>query len=291
MHPNLFKMSKLFSFILFLLCFQTLVAQTDQKSHTVLVSVAPYEYIVKRIVGDTQNILLLVPPGSSPHYFEPNAKQVLAAGKSDIWFLMGEGFERKALPPIKEYNPQIKIVDLRAGINLLYESCATCAGHGEPDPHIWMSPRDAKKQAKVIADTLISVYPEHKQLYEQNLVQLDKDFDTLDHQLSEMFSSYQGRTIMVSHPAYAYFCRDYGLIQLPIEFEGKDPSPKKLTTILENARSAKINTIFIQAQHSSKGAKLIANEIGAKIVTIDPLSENYLENIREIAKKFFNSFK
>jgi zinc transport system substrate-binding protein len=284
-------MFKLFRFILLFLSFQSLTLLADEKSHTVLVSVAPYEYIVKRIVGDTQKVLLFVPAGASPHYFEPNAKQVLAAGKSDIWFLIGEGFERNALKPIKEYNPRIKTVDLRQGIDLIYETCATCAGHGEPDPHIWLSPNEAKKQANRIAETLIAVYPEQKQLYEQNLDQLQNDLNTLDNELKKLFAPYQGRAIMVSHPAYAYFCRDYGINQLSIEFEGKDPSPKQLTTILEKARSTKIHTIFIQAQHSSKGAKLIANEIGAKIDTLDPLAENYLENIREISKKFLNSFK
>lgn len=262
-----------------------------QESHTVLVSIAPYEYFVKRIVGDTQKVLLLVPPGSSPHYYEPNAKQVLEAAKSDIWFLMGESFEKKALPPLREYNKNLKTVDLREGIDLIYEACCCCAEHGDPDPHIWMSVKDAKKQAQTIAETLISVYPEHKQLYEQNLAALQKDLESLDQEIETMLYPYKGRAIMVSHPAYAYFCRDYGLVQLSIEFEGKDPSPKQLTSILEQARKAKINIIFIQAQHSSKGARLIAKEIGAQIDTIDPLSENYLENIREIATKFFNSLK
>jgi zinc transport system substrate-binding protein len=153
-----------------------------------------------------------------------------------------------------------------------------------------MSPRNVKKQAQKITHTLISVYPEHQHLFEKNLHELTNELDTLDYEISILLEPYKGRSIMVSHPAYAYFCRDYQLVQLPIEFEGKDPSPKQLTKILEQSRSAKISTIFIQMQHSSKGAYLIANQINAKIETIDPLSENYLENMRIISKKFFNSF-
>jgi zinc transport system substrate-binding protein len=286
-------MSYFFKVFLLILCLQGISAQAepaDTRSHSILVSIAPYEYIVKRIVGDTEKVILFVPSGASPHYFEPNAKQVLIAAKSDIWFLMGEAFEKNALNPIQGYNSHLKAVDLREGIDLLYDSCSCCAHHGDPDPHIWMSPRNVKKQAQKITHTLISVYPEHQHLFEKNLHELTNELDTLDYEISILLEPYKGRSIMVSHPAYAYFCRDYQLVQLPIEFEGKDPSPKQLTKILEQSRSAKISTIFIQMQHSSKGAYLIANQINAKIETIDPLSENYLENMRIISKKFFNSF-
>ncbi len=283
-------MSTLFRVFLVVFAMLSIEAHADDRSHSVLVSVAPYEFIVKKIVGDTQKVILFVPSGSSPHYFEPNAKQVLAAGNSDIWFLIGESFESNALPSIRQHNPKLKTVDLREGINLIYESCCQCAEHGDPDPHIWMSPRETEKQAKIITQALISIYPEHQQLYEQNLSQLLQELDSLDKNTTTMLAPYKGRAIMVSHPAYAYFCRDYDLKQIPIEFEGKDPSPKQLIRILEEARAAKITIIFIQAQHSSKGARLIAKEIGAKIESIDPLSENYIENIQEISKKFFNSF-
>lgn len=276
---------------LFKVFFTMLVMLSLKAYASILVSVAPYEFIVKKIVGDTQQVLLFVPSGASPHYFEPNAKQILAAGKADIWFLIGESFERNALPSMKQHNPRLKNVDLRKNIPLIYESCRHCAEHGDPDPHIWMSLKETQKQAKTIADTLISIYPEQRELYENNLSQLLQEIDSLDKNITTMLAPYKGRAIMVSHPAYAYFCRDYDLIQLPIEFEGKDPSPKQLTKILEEARAAKIHTIFIQAQHSSKGARLIANEIGAKIDIIDPLAENYLENIQEISKKFLNSFE
>jgi zinc transport system substrate-binding protein len=91
---------------------------------------------------------------------------------------------------------------------------------------------------------------------------------------------------MVSHPAYAYFCRDYQLKQLSIEFEGKDPSPRQLTSVLTRARQAGIKTVFIQMQYNNKGAQLIAKELGAKIVTLDPYAENYFIMMREIASHF-----
>ena len=113
-----------------------------------------------------------------------------------------------------------------------------------------------------------------------------QELDLLDREIVAMLQGLTSRTIMVSHPAYAYFCRDYDLEQLPIEFEGKDPTPKQLTRVLQQAREFKIGKIFIQAQHSGKGARLLAKEIGADVVVLDPLGENYLENMRTIARHF-----
>jgi zinc transport system substrate-binding protein len=93
----------------------------------------------------------------------------------------------------------------------------------------------------------------------------------------------KNRTFMVGHPAYAYFARDYNLTQLPIEFEGKDPSPRQLTRVLTQAREAHIKTIYVQPQHSRKGADLIADHIGANVVMLDPYSGNYMVNLRNIA--------
>lgn len=93
------------------------------------------------------------------------------------------------------------------------------------------------------------------------------------------------RTILVSHPAYAYFCRDYNLTQLSIEFEGKDPMPQQLTKILETARDLKVKKIFIQPQFQNKGAKLIAKELDAELITLDPYSEDYFEMMREIGNR------
>lgn len=94
------------------------------------------------------------------------------------------------------------------------------------------------------------------------------------------------RTVMVGHPAYAYMARDYDFKQLSVEMEGRDPSPQQLTNILNEARAAKIKKIFTQPQYSNKGAKLIAEEIGAQIVTLDPYSADYLNSMLNIANAF-----
>ncbi len=260
----------------------------EQHSHNIVVSIAPYKYFVDAIAGDTVKVGLLVPPGASFHTFEPTPKQVLQAGNADIWFRVGESFETKALPALQAHNPHLRIVDLRHGVDLITVDEAGhhgCCHVGGADLHIWLSPKQAKIQAKAIAEALIAAYPEHKELYQKRLESLLKDLDDLDKEIAETLKPLKNRTMMVSHSAYAYFGRDYHLKQLPIEFEGRDPSPKQLNATLNEARKDHIKVIFIQPQYSSKGAALIAKELGAQLVILDPYSEDYFAAMRDIAQR------
>lgn len=260
--------------------------QANEPPH-VLVSVAPHQFFVQKIAGSTAIVDLLVPTGASAHTFEPKPKQMISASKADIWFRIGEGFEDRAIKVFQSYNPTMAIVDLRKGIDLIYAQC--CHKHHGEDLHFWLSARLAKIQANTIAEALINAYPENRDLYTANLTKFHEELDQLDQDITEILKPMKDRTILVSHPAYAYFCRDYNLTQISIEFEGKDPTPQILTKTLTLAREHSIKSVFIQMQYNNKGAKLIANEIGASVVTLNPYSENYLVSMLEIAHAFAQS--
>lgn len=272
-----------------------LFAVQDTATHkpSVIVSVAPHKFFVEKIAEGTVTVDLMVPAGASSHTFEPTPKQMLNASKADLWFQIGEGFEPRASGALRSHNSGMQLVDLRKDLSLIYDSdCSKghcCAAHAKADcvdPHFWLSARQAKIQAKTIADALSQRYPQNANLYAQNLTLFSQQLDTLDHEITHLLASLKNRTVMVSHPAYAYFCRDYQLQQLSIEFEGKDPAPQQLTKILEQARKEKIKTIFIQMQYNNKGARLIANEIDARVVTLDPYAEQYFDTMRAIAHQF-----
>lgn len=263
-------------------------------SKIVLVSVAPHKFFVERIAGGTLTVDLLVPAGASSHTFEPTPKQVLNASRADLWFQMGEGFEPRAAKALRSFKPEMQLIDLRIGVDLIVglpgEAACSCHAHRDAaDPHFWLSAREAKKQAVTIARALSQRYPEHCETYENNLKNFHSELDDLDKEISALLNFASKRTIMVSHPAYAYFCRDYRLKQLSVEFEGKDPTPQQLTRILQQAKSDHIDKIFIQMQYNNKGAKLIASTIGASIVTLDPYAENFMGSMREIAAQFAQS--
>lgn len=268
--------------------------ETPPSKPSVLVSVAPHKFFVEKIAGNTLSVELMVPAGASSHTFEPTPRQMLNASRADLWFQIGEGFEPRASAALKNHHPEIALVDLRQGLDLIYDSdCSKghchCSGHasaGCADPHFWLSARQAKIQAETIASALSKRYPQHAKLFDENLQLFTKELNALDDQISKLLAPLNNRTIMVSHPAYAYFCRDYQLKQLSIEFEGKDPSPRQLTKVLTEARRENIKSIFIQLQYNNKGARLIAREIGAKVITLDPYAENYIEAMLEIASHF-----
>lgn len=260
----------------------------------VLVSVAPHKFFVEKVAGESVVVDLMVPAGASSHTFEPTPKQMLNASHADIWFQIGEGFEPRASKALIGHHPEMQLIDLRKGVDLIYDKVGCCQHHrqhahgsnGCIDPHFWLSLRQAKIQAKTIADSLSACYPQNAKLYEENLAKFTEELQSLDGELTALLTPLKNRVIAVSHPAYAYFCRDYSLHQLSIEFEGKDPSPRQLTNILTQARRNHIKTIFIQMQYNSKGARLIAHELGANIVTLDPYAEQYFSAMRSIAQSF-----
>ena len=257
---------------------------------TVLVSIAPYKLFVERIAGETVTVMLMVPAGASAHTYEPTPRQMLAASNADFWFRLGESFETRAIAALKAHNPKMDVVDLRQGVEMITVdpmSGHCCCCHADcQDTHIWLSARQAKIQVNTIAEALIKRYPQNAERYRKALNALIQELDELDKQISAILQPLKQRTILVSHPAYAYFCRDYDLKQLSIEFEGKDPTPQQMNSIFTKAREAGLKRVFIQMQYNSKGARLFAQELGGKVVILDPYSEHYFKSMLEIAKQF-----
>jgi zinc transport system substrate-binding protein len=259
---------------------------------TVLVSVAPHQFFVEKIAKGTVQVQLMVPAGASAHTYEPTARQMMTAAKAEMWFRIGEPFENKAIAALKSHHPSIEIVDLRQGLDLISHDrnhpggggCSCCPG--AVDLHFWLSARQAEIQAKTIADTLSKTYPGYANFYQSNLLIFKQELKELDEKIIRVLASLKNRRILVSHPAYAYFCRDYDLEQFSIEVEGKDPSPQQMTKLLCLARQYNFRTIFIQMQYNNKAAKLVAETLGARLIVLDPYSEQYLSSMLEIADAF-----
>lgn len=161
---------------------------------------------------------------------------------------------------------------------------------GIPDPHIWLSPLLVLKQTRAILNALCKLDPQYRLVYESNFRNFSSRVKELDDDLKQTL---QGKEIqfMVFHPAWGYFAHDYGLRQIPIEIEGKDPKPAELKRLIEYARERKIKVIFVQPQLSSTSAQVIAGEIGAQIAYADPLAPDWMANLREVANKFMGALR
>lgn len=264
-----------------------LFAFAQVEKPTVLVTIAPYAYFVERIAGGTVQIETLVPPEMNIHIYEPSPRLVQTSGNAQVWFRIDEPFEQKILKAFQERNPKMQIVNLQNGLPLLNEDNlirASCGHyHGGKDLHTWASPRLALQQSQMIADTLISLYPKQKDFYQRNFETLAADLRALDQDLASALTPFKGEAILISHPSLGYFCRDYGLIQLSVECEGKDPRPKDVEQILELAKVYKVRCVLVQKGFNNRGAYFFSSKLKLHNYQIDPYARDYLNNMQKIA--------
>jgi len=198
--------------------------------------------------------------------------------------------KKKIVKALEERDPNIHIVNLQEGLDLLSGDDATeltpCLGHARHagrDLHTWLSTKLALKQSQMIADTLIALFPEHKESYQKNFNQLALDLQFLDRDLARLLAPYKGDAILVSHPALGYFCKDYDLIQLSIECEGKEPGPKDIEQILQKTEIYHVRCVLLQKGFSERGAMRIGTKLQLPIYRIDPYAKDYLKNMQQIA--------
>ena len=251
-----------------------------ESNPTVFVSIAPQKSFVERIADDLVEVEVLVPPGASPVTHEPTPRQMLALAEATVWFRIGVPFEDTWAPRIRANFPQLSIIDTRSGIDLQ----STSARGGRPDPHIWMSPRLVMKQAETIRDALIDLLPENEEAFRAGHAAFAAELADLDEELTARFAGLTQRRFMIYHPALGHFARDYGLEQIAIEIDGREPGPASLTRIIQQARKADIYVIFVQQEFSRSAADAVARAIDGEVISIAPLAENTLENIRSIAE-------
>lgn len=264
----------------------------------VYVSILPQAYFVERVGGRRVDVSVMVGPGHSPATYEPMPKQMAGISQAKLYFRIGVPFESVWMERISKANPDMKVIDTQRGIVLMSMKTYDHVGHrsarqsgGLEDPHIWLSLRLTKTVAQNICEGLVSEDPLHESYYRDNLKALCRDLDELDAAITEIVKDAEIRKFMVLHPALGYFARDYGLEQIAIETEGKGPTAKGLATVIDEARKEGIKVIFVQKQFSEKGAVTVANAIGGKVIQIDPLARDYLDNMRKMAQAFAEVFK
>ncbi|WP_457595132.1 metal ABC transporter solute-binding protein, Zn/Mn family [Hydrogenimonas sp.] len=261
----------------------------------VVVSIVPQKTFVEKIGGDHVEVTAMVKPGANPATYEPKPSQMKRIAEADLYFAVGVPFEKAWLPRFAAQNPNMKIVDTTRGIQKRpmarhhhHEEGSHHSGHSHdsPDPHVWLSPRLVKIQARNIAEALMAIDPAHEAAYRRNLKRFEAEIDEVDQTVRKILTPCRGETMMVFHPSWGYFARDYGLKQVPVEIEGKEPKSRKLLELIHEAEEEGVKALFVQPQFSTRTAKAIAKAIGAQIVTADPLAPDWAENLVRIARSF-----
>ena len=248
---------------------------------TVFVSIAPQKYFVERIGGDEVQVEVMVNPGESPATFNPNPKKMSQLANAKLYFSIGVPFEKVWISRIKNIQPKLKVVPLNKKI---YIAPSSHPQHDEGDPHIWLSPPLVKIMAAEIEASLSRQHPEKSDFFKINYQTLIKEIDKLDQEIQQVFAKGKNRTFMVFHPAWTHFAKAYGLEQISIENQGKEPGPRALQRIINKGKKLNIKVIFVQKQFGLSVAKKIAKMIGATVKEMDPLTENYMDSMRNTAK-------
>ncbi|MFA5501040.1 MAG: zinc ABC transporter substrate-binding protein [Sulfurovaceae bacterium] len=264
---------------------------------TVAVSVLPQESITKAIGGDKIGVLLMVKPGASPHSYEPKPAQMIALSHAKLYLSIGVEFEHAWLAKFKAQNPRMKIVDSSRGIKRIDmvahhhdEDEHDGGDHHEDeekgkDPHVWTSPSNIKIIAVNTLQALIKADPSNKAYYEANYRKLLQKIVATDNQIRSILKNTpKGSKFMVFHPAWGYFASSYGLVQVPIEVEGKEPKPSALGKLIKEAKEQNIKAIFTQPEFSDKSARLIASQLNISVVKASPLAANWSANLIGLAR-------
>jgi len=256
----------------------------------VSVSVLPQAYFVERIGGDRVETQVMIPMGASPATYEPTPQQLVMLSESKLYIKVGVPtfpFEKKHFDSIIEKNKKMIVVDMSDGI----EYRSFLFKKGVKDPHVWVAPYTVKVAAKNIYKALSEITPSNRDYFKKNFDSFLSDIEKLDKEIKTILIGKKGYSFMVFHPAWGYFADEYGLKQLPIEAGGKTPSASNIKKMIDAAKGKGIEIIFVQKGFDTKSAKTIANEIGGRVMEINPLEKDWLKNMKEIAETFSQVLK
>ncbi len=266
---------------------------TDQSGPLpIAVSILPQKYFVERIGGPTVRVSVLIGPGQSPDTYDPTPRQMVRLSGTRLYFTMGLEFERAWLGRMHAAHPEMTLVDMRRGIPLLPLEDASDPGHDSgQDPHLWMSPRLVEVMAGTIRDALVEAMPERRDLFELNHQRFVAQLARLDREIQGRLAGLPTRTFMAFHPAWGYFARDYGLHQIAIESHGKEPGARTLARLIDQGRNEHIGLVLVQAQFSRAMAETVAQAVGARVLTLDPLAEDYMNNLEQAAQQLADALR
>lgn len=308
---------------LFLILLFVLPVTGFAKDLNIFVSILPQKYFAEQIVGNKANIDVMVLPGHSPASYNPKPSQMIKLSKSDIYFSIGVPFEKKWMPNIQKKYKSLDIIDCGDGIikreidsNFFDRKdeedddadhheeemhghghhhhdgeCNHDHGHhhhhhgkGFKDPHIWLSTFNAKKIAKNMLDAIVDEDPANKDFYKNNYKNFVVKLKKLHKDLKEASKEVEHKMVFVFHPSWGYFMDIYGLKQIPVEYQGKEPGPKYLSKLIELAKKKGIKSILVQPQFPSSSIAVLEKTLKLKVYKADPLAENWDENLMEVVK-------
>lgn len=279
--------------------------EEDDGTLNVMVSILPQVNFVNKVGGEYVNVEAMIREGFSPATYEPIPEQMKRLAETDLYFRIGHvPFEKTYMEDIAQTNPEMSVIDTSEGVSLREIEAHSHDGEEEheedhegegdhednkhegetgDDPHIWLSPQRVKIQVEHIYNALVEEQPENQEYFLANKDAFIQELDALDKELKQVLAPFEGKTMFVYHPAFGYLADDYGFKQEHFQIQGKDPSIEEVQDIIAQAQEEEVTVIFVQKQFSTSTARAIAEEINGSVIQIDPLAQDYITNMKQIA--------
>jgi zinc transport system substrate-binding protein len=276
-------------------CLVLLMGQTQAAAPSgklmVAATIVPLGDFCQRLGGDLVQVQVLIPPGASPHVFEPAPSVMARASQARVFVFIGAGLEPWAakLRRARGNSGQV-VVEAAQGLQLLQET--QHHGHEEPEhaashhekeappekrlggnPHIWLDPVLVQDICRKIAGALIQADPDHRARYEVNLKEYLAALEALHQEIQQRARAWTLRDFVSFHPSFSYFARRYDLHEAGVieEAPGREPTPRQLQNLVAAVRRAGIRVVFAEPQFNPRMAEVIAQEAGVKVLMLDPI--------------------
>lgn len=284
--------------ILALICLAAIAAMiliscgnSVQEKRMITVSILPQKFMLKKIVGDRFEISCMLNEGNNPEAYEPSMTHLMNIEHSVAYFCIGYiGFEDAIVGKAHVNNPDLKIFITSKGVDVIRGTHFSPEGeHNEADPHLWTSVANAIKISQNMLAAVIELDPDNASEYTRNFNAFKAELDSLDSRIKSRLAGKQGSAFLVWHPSLSYFARDYGLRQVSLEYEGKEIPIDKLKQNIDAARESGAHVLFVQREFDSRQAETIGEELGVKMVKINPMSYNWETELENIANAIANN--
>ncbi|NLJ49209.1 MAG: zinc ABC transporter substrate-binding protein [Candidatus Atribacteria bacterium] len=294
---------KIFLLIFFLLCSLNLVFKGNQYIEAqenpiqIVASISPLADLVTQVGSERVSVHLLVPNGVSPHTFDPKPSDIKKLEQADLFFIVGLGLEMFAYDMAQAVRNNLELLELGKKIEVLDDPEENDHEHQFGNPHVWVSLRNLSILAESVAEAIIKVDPDNKEIYLKNAQSYKEQCQQLDRWFGEKVKNLKTRHFIAQHSAWSYLARDYNLVQIGVieEKPGEEPSPKKIKSLIDDLKISENPVIFAEPQLNQKTAQILSQETGVKVIILDPLGSYpnvpFLETMKDNLEKIIEAMQ
>ena len=240
----------------------------------VVASIFPLADMVRQVGGEEVDVATLLPPGASPHTFEPTPLQMRAVAGARVFVQIGAGLDTWATKLLSAGRGDLRLVTVTDGVQLL----GSVEGPADPahrlDPHVWLDPVVVRDHVvPLIVDALAAVAPDRRAVFEAQAAQFHDRLTRLDSDIRTTLAPLPNKRYIAFHSAWRYFGLRYGLEEVAVveAFPGKEPSAQEIAAVVKKARAAQVRAILVEPQFPPRIAEQIAHEFGGHTALVDPI--------------------